>query len=195
MNMEETQCRDSGQTCRHEWQEWHFGHRRAAQRPDVACDVSREGKSIVLSPSKQRQQLYPPRFLHPAHRHSIPTHRPLFCAAGRWTLALDVPEDEKIDRLAHPKTLKWVLIPVVSPFLTSLLLWVLSEVTSQVNIHESANKEKKRGSAFKSTEAALWWSHWGLQHLLAGGGHEQPGSRQHNLLILQLSCSRCHSWK
>lgn len=121
-------------------------------------NVSREGKSIFISPSKQQQQLYPPRFLHPAHRHSIPTHRPLFYAAGRWTLVLDVPEDEKIDRLPHPNAQKWILIIVVLPFWTSLLLWALSEVTSRVNIHESAIKEKK-GSAFKTTEAALWCSH------------------------------------
>lgn len=140
--MEETQCRDSGQTCRHDNDI--LGHRTAVNRPDVDFNVSREGKRISVSPAKQRQQLYPPRFLHPAHRHSTPTHRPPFYAADRWTLVLDAPEDKKIDRLAHPQAQKWILISVVLPFLTSPLLWVLSEVTSQVNIRESAIKEKTK---------------------------------------------------
>lgn len=157
--------------------EWHFGHRTAVKRTGVDYNASRKGKSIFISPSKQRQQLYPPRFLHPAHRHSIPTHHPLFYAAGRWTLVLDVPEDEQIDRLAHPKAQNWILISAFLPFLTSPLLWVLSEATSQVNIHESAIKEKKRGSAFKTTAAALWCSQWGLQHFVAVGGRVQVGFR------------------
>lgn len=185
--MEETQCRDSGQTCRHE----NDILGTAVKRPGVDYNVSGEGKSIFISPSKQQQQLYPPRFLHPAHRHSIPTHHPLFYAACRWNLVLDVPEDKKIDRLAHPKAQKRTWTSVVLPFLTSPLLWVLSEVTSQVNTHESAIEEKKRGSAFKTTEASLWCSHWGLQQFVSVRGHVQVGFRPHVLLNQQFCCSSC----
>lgn len=76
------------------------------KRPGVDYKVSREGKSIFISPSKQLRPLYPPRFLHPAHHHSTPTHRPLFYAADRWTLELDAPEDRQIDPLARPPNLR-----------------------------------------------------------------------------------------
>lgn len=106
--------------------------------------MSREEISVFISPSKQQRPLYPPRFLHPVHRRSTPTRRPLFYAADRWTLVLDAPEDKQIDQSARPKSQKWISIPVALPSLTSPLLWVLSEATSQVNTHGSATKEKKK---------------------------------------------------
>lgn len=164
--------------------EWQFGLRTAIKRPGVDYNVSREEKSV--SPSKQQRPLYPPRFLHPVRRRSTPTRRPLFYAADHWTLVLDAPEDKQIDQSARPESQKWIPIPVALPSLTSPLLWVLSEATSQVNTHGSATEEKKKWSSALQTfaDAAPWCSKGGLQPPVSVGGHVQVGFG-HRVLLNQ----------
>lgn len=149
--------------------------------------MSREEISVFISPSKQQRPLYPPRFLHPVHRRSTPTRRPLFYAVDRWTLVLDAPEDKQIDQSACPKSKKWISVPVALPSLTSPLLWVLSEAASQVNTHGSATEErkKKRGSAVQTfANAAPWCSQGGLQPPVSVSGHVKVGFR-HRILLNQ----------
>lgn len=118
-----------------------------------------EGEQRVcrsISPLRPRRLLCPLRFLHPAHRHSIPIHHPPFYAADRWSLALGAP----VNAYAHTAELYFLAIKLESidlqlcrilPFSTSPLLWAPSEVTSHVNTRGSVIRGKKRTAVTKSS--------------------------------------------